>query len=417
MGLRILLASDFYPPFIGGAERQVQLLGKQLTGRGHTVRVATVWHAGLLEQEDDASTSVYRLKGLITRVPWFSKDPKRRFHPPFPDPAVVLALRRLISSFKPDLVHASGWIAYSCVVALLGKPIPMLLSVRDYGYTCAIRTLLRDGRICDGPALEKCMRCTTQSYGPVKALGAVAGIFLGRNLLLRKVTAFHSVSTFVQANVKDQLLRYGRVDTPSEVIPSFREDGPPDVPGDPLEDPLPVEPFILFVGALQKYKGLEVLLAAYRQLISAPPLVLIGTVWPETPKQFPPGVIVLRNVPHPTVMKAWTRSLFGIAPSIWPEPLGNVIFEAMSQGKAVVATNVGGSVDMVVQNETGLLVPPRDANALAQAMRQLIDNPELRERLGNAAKERARLFTADVVVPRFEALYRRLIESRQQAKP
>ena len=44
--MRVLLASDFYPPFIGGAERQVQLLAAALSNRGHAVDVATVWHEG-----------------------------------------------------------------------------------------------------------------------------------------------------------------------------------------------------------------------------------------------------------------------------------------------------------------------------------------------------------------------------------
>ena len=81
--MRILMASDFYPPFIGGAERQVQLLGQELHLRGHTVGVATVWHSGQPQQQDDAGVDVRRIKGLTTRVAWFSKDPLRRFHPPF----------------------------------------------------------------------------------------------------------------------------------------------------------------------------------------------------------------------------------------------------------------------------------------------------------------------------------------------
>jgi glycosyltransferase involved in cell wall biosynthesis len=142
--MRILMASDFYPPFIGGAERQVQLLGQELHLRGHTVGVATVWHSGQPAQQDDAGVDVRRIKGLTTRVAWFSKDPHRRFHPPFPDPGMVWGLRRLVRRWRPDLVHAHGWIAYSCAAALLGISIPLVVSVRDYGYTCALRTLLHE---------------------------------------------------------------------------------------------------------------------------------------------------------------------------------------------------------------------------------------------------------------------------------
>src|SRR5262250_1201645 len=116
--MRILMASDFYPPFIGGAERQMQLLGQELVLAGHEVDMATVWHTGLDEQQDDRGVQVHRLKGLLTAVPWFSSDPRRRFHPPFPEPGIAWGLRRLIAQQRPDVVHASGWIAHSCAAAL-----------------------------------------------------------------------------------------------------------------------------------------------------------------------------------------------------------------------------------------------------------------------------------------------------------
>src|SRR5690348_392311 len=60
MGLNILLASDHYPPFIGGAHRQTQLLAHELYQRGHRVSVATVWHGGLPAEEADDGIQVYR---------------------------------------------------------------------------------------------------------------------------------------------------------------------------------------------------------------------------------------------------------------------------------------------------------------------------------------------------------------------
>jgi glycosyltransferase involved in cell wall biosynthesis len=421
--MRILIASDFYPPFIGGAERQVQLLGKQLAVRGHEVSVATVGHAGLADREDDFGVTVHRLKGLTTRVPWFSKDSGRRYHPPFPDPGIVWGLRRLIGRWHPDVVHANGWIAYSCAAALLGKDIPLAVSVRDYGYSCAIRTMLHRGQICDGPAPRKCLECAAPTYGLPKALGAVAGVFGGRALLARKVAATHSVSTFVQRTIRRDLLGAGslsqsrEVAIPDIVIPSLLEQTGNGAPARHTLDSLPAEPYILFVGALQPHKGLGPLLAAYERLVSPPPLVLIGTAWPDTPKVFPMGVTVLQNLPHHNVMAAWQRCLFGVAPSVWPDPLPGVVREAMSKGRAVIGSAVGGIVDMIVYGETGLLVPPGDVKALAAAMQRLIDDPELRQRLGQAGCERVRDCTPDAVLPRFEALYEQLRGEPVRARP
>jgi len=97
-----------------------------------------------------------------------------------------------------------------------------------------------------------------------------------------------------------------------------------------------------------------------------------------------------------------------VAPSVWPDPLPGVVREAMSKGKAVIATSVGGNTDMINHNETGLLVPPGDVEALAEAMQRLIDAAALRERLGRAGERSAKQYTASAVLPRFEAIYRQL---------
>jgi glycosyltransferase involved in cell wall biosynthesis len=168
---------------------------------------------------------------------------------------------------------------------------------------------------------------------------------------------------------------------------------------------LPDEPFMLFVGALRRVKGIEQLAAAYQLLDSPPPLVLIGTMEPDTPASFPPGVRVLTNFPHAAVMEAWGRCLFGVLPSLWAEPFGTVVCEAMSRGRPVIATRPGGHTDMVVDGETGLLVERGDVEALAAAMRVMLENVDERERLAKAAAVRAEQFTVAVSLPRLERMY------------
>lgn len=407
--MRILMVSDFYAPFIGGSEFQLQLLATELTRRQHTVSVATVWHTGLAEQEENDGIRIHRLRGFSTRVPWFSQNPGRRFHPPFPDPSMVWGLRRLINHCQPDVVHAQGWSAYSSAAALLGKRIPLVVSARDYGYSCALRTLMNKGTICAGPGPLKCVDCARQSYGLPKAAAATAGIFLFHPLIRSRTQAVHSVSQFVNSIVQRDLLDKKPGRTITRTITNMPLRHPAPVSLENADYPLPDEPFILFVGALQTNKGIHVLLDAYQQLESPPPLVLMGTVWPDTPESFPPGVTVLYNVPHPVVMAAWKRALFGVAPSVWPEPLGS-LHEAMSQGKAVIGARVGGMVDIITDGENGLLAPPGDADALATAMNRLIQTPDLREQLGEAAQRSIQMLIPDTIIPQFESLYQEAID-------
>jgi glycosyltransferase involved in cell wall biosynthesis len=420
VSFRILLTSDFYAPFIGGAERQVQYLAIEMAQRGHDASVATVWHAGQPEHELRDGIMVHRIKGWSTRVPWFSSDPNRRFHPPFPDPGIAWGLRRLIDRLQPDIVHANGWIAYSCAAALVGRRIPLVVSVRDYGYSCAVRTLMHGEELCGGPAPAKCLACSSQRYGPAKALAAVGGVFASRPLLARKTVAAHSVSTFVQKIVRRDLFGaagaandQSRCTIIPDIVNIHRTDDPAEHDADArFLASLPTDPFILFVGALQLHKGLAPLLAAYGRLElprqDIPPLVLIGSVWPDSPTDFPAGITVLRNVPHHQVMLAWERCLFGVVPSVWPDPLPGVVKEGMSQGKAIVGSAIGGIVDMIDDERTGLLVEPGDVPGLARAMARLSTDAGLRERLGKAAQARIDDFGQERVVPQFEQLYRQL---------
>lgn len=411
--MRLLLVSDHYPPFIGGAHRQTQLLAQGLAARGHTVDVATSWHGGSARRAQEADgIVVHRVRQLRTVVPALVRDRDQRQSTPFPDPVTVRDLRRVIAELRPDVIHAYGWMTFSLAVALVGQRIPLLVSARDYGYFCATRTFLRRDRPCEGPGPLKCATCSARWYGAPKGWIAAAGVAASRPLLVRKATGLHSVSTYVSGVAHEHLLGgRGRRAVEEITIPSFQarssaDAGPAELA--PYLERLPSQPFILFVGPLRRIKGLEVLFEAYERLAAPPPLVLMGPEGHDPPRGYPAGSVVLTDVPHPAVLAAWDRALFGVMPSLWPEPYGAVVAEAMSRGRPVIGTLVGGHADML-DASCGLLVPQGDAGALARAMQALLDDPARRETMGRAARERARDFTADAIVPRFERIYRELL--------
>lgn len=410
--LRILLVSDYYPPFIGGVQRQIQLLAAELTDRGHHVEVATVWSPGTAARERDGAVEVHRLRQLRSAVPRLARPGKH--HPPsFPDPVMTAGLRRVVRSARPDVVHAYGWTAFSAAAALVGTGVPLVVSARDYAYGCPTRTLLRDGAPCAGPELRTCLGCAARYYGGSKGAVAVAGVAASVPLLAQRIAGLHSISTYVRDIVRRDLLDDRRTGIPHAIIPSFRRAEDEAAAHAELVAPyvaqLPTEPFLMFAGALRLEKGLEPLLAAYGDLGDAPPLVLIGTAEADTPTHFPPGVVVLHDFPHPAVMAAWQRCLFGVVPSLWPEPLGSVVYEGMSAGRAMIGTRPGGHEDMIRHGETGFLVPAGDVFALRDAMRRLIDDPALRTAMGARAREAAHAYTADATLPRFVDLYWRTI--------
>ena len=135
--MRIFLVSDSYPPLIGGATRATQLLAHELVKRGHTVMVATAWQKNFPSREMDGEVEVARLRDLTSRAGWVSSDAHRHTPPPFPDPEATPRLRRLITRFRPDVVHAYGWLAYSAAAALEGLDVPRCCSRRATTATSA----------------------------------------------------------------------------------------------------------------------------------------------------------------------------------------------------------------------------------------------------------------------------------------
>lgn len=430
--LRLLLVSDSYPPFVGGADADTEAIARAMVARGHAVSVVTPWQPGLALREERLGVRVYRVRPLSTRLPWFARDARRRHHPPFPDPATVLAVRRLVAKTGAQVVHSYGWITASVAVALIGTGVPLLISARDFGQICPVRTLAyHRGGICSGPGIRKCLACAGRTHvadeaggsvlggvipnvtagkrikGAAKALVAVGFVHAGMRLLPDRTRRIHSVSTFVTSMYARYFMARAGSGPPIETIPPFVRTGESGeaAPADAAAR-LPSVPYILFVGSLLPQKGVWTLLEAYQRVSGAPPLVLLGPAHHNSPTTFPPGVTALGSTSLAFVFEAWKGAAFGVVPSVGAESFGNVATEAMASGRAVIASDVGGLRDIVVPGRTGLLVPPNDVPALVSAMQTLVDDPELAMSMGRAGRERVAMFSEAALAPRYEALYR-----------
>lgn len=406
--MRILMLAQFYDQVVGGEERYVQDLAEQLVERGHLVGIATLWHPGQQDRQVLRGVRVHRIHGLAQRAGWLFKEKGRRHAPPFPDPGLSLGLRRVIDAERPEIVHAHNWLVHSFLPLKDWSGARLVMSLHDYSLVCAKKSLTFEGNLCPGPAPARCIRCGVQHYGALKGVPTVVGNWLMSGAERAAVDMFIAVS---RATAQGNGLTDSR--SPFEIIPNFVSNPGCDRPI-PLEiqallDKLPDGQFMLYVGDLGERKGINVLLRAYAALTKVPPLVLIGRRLPETPSELPRNVFFLGQWPHSAVIEAWRRSLFALVPSVWPEPFGIVALEAMAAGRPVIASRIGGLADVVIDRETGLFVPPGDPAALHDAIRQLVDDDGLRQRLGLAASRRAGEFRADVVVPRVEEVYRRVL--------
>lgn len=186
----------------------------------------------------------------------------------------------------------------------------------------------------------------------------------------------------------DAARRLGAADV--RVIPSGI-----DLPAEVGEEADPPE--VLYAGRLSEEKGVLELVEAAHDL----PLVVAGDgpLRAQVPQ-------ARGFVPHDELERLYARAAVVACPSR-REGFGVACLEAMAHARPVVASDVGGLKDLVVDGETGLLVPPRDPSALRAALGRLLGDRDLRRRLGAAGRERAReRFSWDAVTEATIAAYR-----------
>lgn len=179
------------------------------------------------------------------------------------------------------------------------------------------------------------------------------------------------------------------------------------------------ERFFLFVGALRYYKGLDFLLEAAHQ--TRLPVVIMGGGYEEPQLKAKAKALGLSNVTFLGGLDdADKNALLALCEAfVFPshlrsESFGISLLEAAMYGKPMISCEMGSGTTFInIADETGLVVAPRDANALAAAMNTLWNDRELASRMGvKAAQRYEEVFTAEKMVSSYAALYQDILHSR-----
>jgi len=420
----VLFASEYYPPFApGGAEWSTAAWAAALIRRGHRVTVVTLNYGAAPREARDGLT--------IVRAPFpvklrpgqgearFSVHRNPLFHLYF-----AWQVRRAARAAGARVIHAQGKGALiGAWLAGRSLGLPVLLTVRDLGLLCPLGhcTLFESwGRFdCSmGQYLGKCVPYHLTHYtaglgalGRARVRTAALAAWMDnriRQRILRRVAGVIGVSRGILAVHPARLFSEAR----ARVIPNL----PPQV-AVPSEAQarlarerlgLGGAPLVLYAGKLSRGKGTLVLLESLDRIAAAVPgarFVLAGKGTMAVPAR--PDLRMLGVLPQADLFALYRASDVIVVPSIWPEPLSRVLLEAMRIGRPVVATAVGGTPEAVEHGVTGLLVPRQDPEALAKAVVELLLDPERRERMGHAARERAeRLFDEERLVAALLDAYR-----------
>lgn len=349
--MKIGLVTPYVYPLPGGVNEHVHHLYRNLRERGHEVRIISSTH-GLQRRSDG---DVIRL-GRGFSVPTNGSVGTITLSPRY-----VAQAQDLLARERFDLLHF-----HEPLVPFLS---PILLRESD-----CVNVATFHAYAGWSPAYQlmgRALRGSVQRLHGRIAVSAAARHFIDR---------YFPGDYKVIPNGVD-LPRYGEV----EPIGRWR-DGTPN---------------ILFVGRFESRKGLLVLLKAYRQLRRSGRtcrLLVIGSGPQEREaRRYIAtrgllGVELLGRVTDQEKARYFATADIFVSPATGQESFGIVLLEAMAAGAAIVCSDIHGYKGVVQRGEQALLVPPRDHQALAGALGRLLDEPELRARLGSAGRERVQQY-------------------------
>src|SRR3954453_14447336 len=370
--MHILQIYKDYFPVLGGIENHVRDLSEALAARGHrvTVLVTSLDRRTITEQPQPGLTIIKAARSLhLASTP------------------LSLAILRIAHDLRPDIVHLHfpyppGDLA---AMALPGRP-PLVVTY--HSDIVRQRALLQAYR----PLLELTIRRATRIL-PTSPNYLVSSPFLRRYAARCAVAPLGlDAERFARAAPRRVAAIRARYDAP----------------------------LVLFVGRLRYYKGLHVLLDAMPSVRGE---LLIGGGGPERERLerqaaqlgIAERVHFLGDIPDddlPALFQA--ADVFVMPAHLRAEALGLAQIEALASGLPCVSTELGTGTSFANRHgETGLVVPPGDAPALAKALNTLLADAELRQRFGTAGRRRvATLFTRAHMVDSVEAIYRDVLTAR-----
>ncbi len=390
--MKVLLVNDIAAP-VGGAEVFTRSLRAELVRRDHDARIFAS-----RARADGRRVADFECHGSTGRFRTLNRAA---------NPLALHALRRTIEEFRPDVVHVRMFLSQLSPLVLRAlRRVPVLYHAAWYELICPTGLkMFPGGEVCRRPAGRACRACLSAR--------AWTSLMLQRSLLAR----WRGVFDLYVANSRTMHRRLTECGiAPTVVVHNG-------VPRRARRPSLAEPPIIGYAGRFTPEKGVETLIEAFVRVARRHRGVRLllageGSSHPTIVRSISASGLADRVTLTGFLERSEMERVFDcvwiqVIPSVHEEPFGLAVAEAMMRGTAVVATDLGGPAELVRHGETGLLVPPRDPTALAEALGELMEDPPRVEEMGARGRELAfESLSIERCVDRFLELYSQLVRAR-----
>ena len=373
--MRIAIVSRELPPHGGGIGSWSSKAARGLARLGNEVHLFTQMHDGEAEEETVAGVRLHRLAPANLRphsMGW------------------SLAVRRAVLGAGPfQVVQACEWDAEAFIYALRpSAPLVTRLATPHFLVQAA-----------NGASWPQRVRSSLTSRLERMQARRSRRVISPTRVLADKVAVAWGID-------RD---RIGLVPTGID---------PPQISSAPLPEFLSESPYLVYFGRLEVRKGVDTLIEALPAVLAEHPhvqCVLIGedmgykgAPFAQYAAQrcaaYSSRIHLLPRMAHPELFRIVANAALVVIPSRW-ENLANTCLESMVLGRAILATSGSGFNEVLTDGVDGLLVPPGDPTALAEAAIAALGDPTLLARLGDAARRRAADFTVDAMAMQLMEIY------------
>lgn len=379
----------------GGAENGIVKINRYLLDKGHDVKILASDLGADKKHFND-----YTFKNISSVGPF---KPLLFLFNPFS----FFALKKVLKEYKPDIIHLHTMNEVTPSVLFLFKKYPTVMTL--HGPETFLRNLLI---WCLLPSYFKHNFCNKKD---LTIVGKITYFYFNHiqkicyKLGLKNVDIFIAPSNYIQNLAKIDV-------SPIIHLPNFIE----------LRkfQKLKNNYNLLFVGRLEKVKGIEFLIKALSLIIKVFPQTTMTIIGDGLNKTDLLNLIKNLQIEKYVQFRGWVenkdidayyeKASIVVIPSVWPENFPTVCNEAMSVGRPVIGTNIGGIPEMIDDGVNGYLVEPQNPEQIAEKVIKLFSEEKLLEELGRNARKKAEEFRIEKYVEKVEKVYEEMVMKYKQ---